>query len=381
MSDVGRPRATSSPSWSVMTLSEVTGLPVSVIWSDLQNGILSGTTVQGKTIIRLEDLMASKRDSYRLVAENLGNTAKKEPKDEDDGPTLTVRPPLSTSWKAAHSAVYRGETIKVSLYDVLRRDRLLSHITAPSLSPGVIALSGFAGQKGTRPVYVIGPQARLDQELISVRLLPQIVSAYPVALQAAKRILWQLQESPNHFSDVLAQLILDYGTKMMASRVDEAWHYYKNPSAAPESFWVYRQDGSLRTVGGIFFALIKSQGYWRPEKGSGSSGAVFRGDVLPISSKIVRWESRAKIDARPMKDIETDVAIDQIYIPKAFELHPPRADKIEKARKQSEKPAPLLVKQWDSGHEGRPAYVLLDGYVRYLVAKEKQETMVPVRII
>lgn len=93
MSDVGRPRATSSPSWSVMTLSEVTGLPVSVIWSDLQNGILSGTTIQGKTIIRLEDLMASKRDSYRLVAENLGNTSRKEPKDEDDGPILTVRLP------------------------------------------------------------------------------------------------------------------------------------------------------------------------------------------------------------------------------------------------------------------------------------------------
>ncbi|WP_053960118.1 hypothetical protein [Sulfobacillus thermosulfidooxidans] len=378
---MGRPRATSSPSWSVMTLSEVTGLPVSVIWSDLQNGILSGTMIQGKTIIRLEDLMASKRDSYRLVAENLGNTSRKEPKDEDDGPTLTVRPPLSTSWKAAHSALYRGETIKVSLYDVLRQDRLLSHITAPSLSPGVIALSGFAGQKGTRPVYVIGPQARLDQELISLRLLPQIVSAYPVALQAGKRILWQLQESPQYFSDVLAQLILDYGTKMMAARVDEAWHYYKNPRAARKSHWVYRQDGTLRTVGGIFFALIKSEGYWHPEKGSGSSGAVFRGEVLPISPKIVRWENRAKVEARATKDIETDIAIDQIYIPKAFEMHPPRAAKIEKARNMSEQAAPLLVKQWDLDSEGRPAYVLLDGYIRYLVAKEKQSKTVSVRII
>ncbi len=379
MNGVGRPRTTSTPSWSVMTLSQVTGLPVSVIWSDLKNGMLSGVSVQGKTIIRLEDLSSAKRDQYRNVAGNLGYLSREREPGENSRVDPGIRPPFSTSWRSQHAHVYRGETVKILASDLTRPDRLLSRITAPSLSPGIIALSGFSGPKGAWPVFVIGPQAELGQDLISIRLLPQIVFAYPVALQSARRILLEIQESPSYLSNIVAQLILDYGTAVIAELAKEAWFLYRNRSRKVKTSLVFCQDGRPRTVGGVFFSLIKAKGYWNPQTGSGSSEAVMKGDVRPISSQMPEWvENNREHDDYPGHGVKMEVPLDQIFVPAVFEMHPPRPEKIRKALEKHSQ-WPLLVKQTDCDDK-RP-YLLLDGYTRYLAAKQNNQESVWIHII
>ena len=376
MDDVGRPRANSVPSWSVMTLSQVTGLPVSIIWSDLKTGVLSGVSVQGKTVIRLEDLSAAKRDQYRNVAGNLGYVSREREQGENIRADLGIRLSFSTSWRNRHAQVYRGETVKLLACELTRADRLTSCTNAPSLSPGIIALSGFAGARGARPVFVVGPEADLDQDLISVRLLPQIVFAYPLALQTARRILSRVQESPNYLSNIVAQLILDYGTKAVVELAEEAWSRYRS-SELVQSRLLFTEDQRRRTIGGVFFQLIKAKGYWDPQIGSGSSQAVMRGEVRPISAKIEWAENQPERENSLGHDIDMEVELGQIFVPRVFEMHPPHAEKVRQALAESSE-YPVLVKHIED--ENRP-YLLLDGYTRYLAARQKHRECIWVHIV
>lgn len=366
------------PSWSVMTLSQVTGLPVSIIWSDLKTGVLTGVSVQGKTIIRLEDLSSAKREQYRNVAGNLGYVSREREQGESTRIDWGIRPSFATSWRSRHAQVYRGEPVKVLGCELIASERLTSRINAPSLSPGIIALSGFAGPRGARPVFVIGPEADLDQDLIAIRLLPQIVFAYPVALQAAKRILLAVHESPNYLSNSVAQLILDYGTKAIVGLAEEAWGLNDQDTRA-KTPQLFCQDGRRRTIGGIFFNMVKAKGYWDAQVGSGSSEAVIKGEVRPISSEMIAWaENCSEVNDSPGHDIEMEVPLDQILVPVAFEMHPPHPKKIEKfLARRSE--CPLLVKHVEG--EGKRPYLLLDGYARYLAARQNSRDRVWVHVI
>jgi hypothetical protein len=218
-----------------MSLSQATGLPVAVIWADLQNGVLQGIETQGKTKIRMEDLLLSKRDRYRLVAENLGRSGKDQSAASDVKEVPSVRPLAMLSWQKARPAVYRGEMVKVSAWDLLRDDRLLSCVSIPVMSRGMVALTGFSGAKGSRPVFILGPDAKIDQDVLTLRLQPQIAAAYPLALKTARQIFGQLGEHPRDALEVFSQLVLDYGTRRIEDLVHAAQRYVAHPASVSAS--------------------------------------------------------------------------------------------------------------------------------------------------
>ncbi len=352
-----------------MSLSQATGLPVAVIWEDLQSGVLQGIETQGKTKIRVDDLLASKRDRYRLVAENIGRNHNEAAATAAPQGLSSVRPLTMITWSQARKAVYRGEMVKVSAWDVMREDRLISLVSVPVLSRGMAALTGFAGPKGSRPVFILGPDAKIEHDVLTLRLQPQIAAAFPAALKIARQILSQLDEQPQEGFEAFAQLVLDYGTRRVEEWLSLALQLSQHPSTREEAMLAWRTDGTMRTPGGIFYQWLKHGGYWSPEAGSGSSQAVFRGEVLPLRKEVAVSSGLARAARLP---------IESIYIPPRFRQTCPRAHKLARVRALCAQglDKPLLVKA-----AGPDQYLLVDGYLRYLVAEEFRLQEVPVRLI